>query len=371
MTNSIRKSVALIMPIRNDAESVQSSMDAIFKSTRLPDEIVISDGLSSDGSRDLIRQYEDRGVVLRIVPNPTLWAGGGRNLAVHATECDILVLNDFGNIIDQCYIEAMVRPFEEDDEVDLVCGLFEMHTTTDFEHCLAAIHYSRHYMLDRVSAKDLARQTPKIVLPGGLCTAVTRRAWLAAGGQPEWLAKGQDKLFSRKIYALGCKSSVALDARLHHHVRRNVKELYRQIFFYGRGNGQMQFMSRHVMQLLGIYGSIVALLMLASVNLAFLACAVALFLAYAWHSGVRKVIQVDGHLKKFRYVPLALKILVVRDIASILGHIAGWAEWFFVPKYRQKFRAYMRGLPAERIFVVAPGKHGQGLLGRMRRAITT
>jgi glycosyltransferase involved in cell wall biosynthesis len=369
MTSSNRKTVAMIMPIRNDAASIKPSMDAIFASTRLPDEIVVADGLSTDGTRDLIAQYQERGIPIRIVSNPTLWAGGGRNLAVHETECDVLVLNDFGNIIDPDYIEAIVRPFEEDGDVDLVCGMFEMQATTDFEHCVAAIHYSGNYMLDKFRAEDLIQRFPRVVLPGGLCTAVTRRAWLAAGGQPEWLAKGQDKLFSRKIYALGYRSAVAIDARLKHHVRRNSTELFRQVFFYGRGNGQMQFMSRHVLHLILIYGLILALLALGSVNALFALFGIVLFFLYAWHSGVRKIIQADGGLKKRRYIPIALEVLLVRDIGSILGHIVGWVEWLVRPKFRQKFSAYMHGLPADRIFVLAPGRPSQSFLRRMRHIL--
>jgi len=354
------------MPIRNDAASVKPTMDAIFASTRLPDQIVVADGLSTDGTRELIAQYIDRGVPIRVVSNPTLWAGGGRNLAVQETECDVLVLNDFGNVIEPGYIEAIVRPFEDDDNVDLVCGLFEMQATTSFEHCVAAIHYPGHYMLHKYRAEELVQRFPRVLLPGGLCTAVTRRAWLAAGGQPEWLAKGQDKLFSRKIYALGYKSAVAIDARLKHHVRRNLSELFRQVYYYGRGNGQMQFVSRHVLYLLMTYGSILLLLILGTLNLFFALCGILLFLLYAWHSGVRKIIQADSGVKLPKYIPIALKILLVRDIGSILGHIVGWSEWFFRPEFRKRFSAYMDGLPADRVFILAARSPSQSVFRRMR-----
>lgn len=367
MTQATRKRVALVMPVRNDAASVRPTMDAIFASTRLPDEIIIADGLSTDGTRELIEQYADRGVPIRIVANPALWAGGGRNAAVHATQCDVLVLDDFGNIIEPGYIEAIVRPFEEDEQIDLVSGLFQLQVTSDFEHCVAAIHYSENYVLDRLSSDELRRLMPKAILPGGLCTAVTRRMWLAAGGQPEWLAKGQDKLFSRKVYALGGKTAVALDARLRHHVRSSAGDLFRQMFFYGRGNGQMRYMSRHGSRLLLIYGGFIGLLLLGLVDSRLLLLAAILFLAYVWHAGLRKILRIDGGLRKLRYIPLACQVVVTRDLGTVLGHLLGWFEWLFRPSFRRNYRRYMEGLPAERISVLAPDTSKPGMFGRMSR----
>ncbi|WP_134497828.1 glycosyltransferase [Microvirga pakistanensis] len=369
MTNSTRKRVALVMPVRNDAAAVRPTMDAIFASTRLPDEIVIADGLSTDGTPELIKEYEGRGVPIHIIPNPALWAGGGRNAAVRATTCDILVLDDFGNIIEPGYIEAIVRPFEEDEQIELVSGLFQMNVTNDFEHCVAAIHYFENYILDRLSLDEVRRLLPQVILPGGLCTAVTRRMWLAAGGQPEWLAKGQDKLFSRKVYALGGKSVIAPDARLRHHVRSNIGDLFRQVFFYGRGNGQMRFISRHVARLMLVYGSLAALLLLGFVSYLFPILASLLFLAYVWRAGVRKVLLVDGGLKKLRYVPMSCLILVTRDIGSLLGHLLGWMEWITKPRFRELYRLYMRELPAERVSVLAPDGAAPGMVGKMLRAL--
>jgi glycosyltransferase involved in cell wall biosynthesis len=369
MTGSNRKRVALVMPVRNDATSVRPTMDAIFASTRLPDEIVIADGLSTDGTRELIKEYEGRGVAIHVIPNPSLWAGGGRNAAARATNCDILVLDDFGNLIEPGYIEAIVRPFEDDEQIELVSGLFQMQVTSDFEHCVAAIHYFDNYVLDRLSHEEVQRLLPEVILPGGLCTAVTRRMWLAAGGQPEWLAKGQDKLFSRKVYALGGKSVIATDARLQHHVRSNAVDLFRQLFFYGRGNGQMRFISRHVARLMIIYGSFIALLALGFASTLFPVIAGLLFLAYAWRAGVRKIILVDGGLKKLRYIPMACLVLVTRDIGSVLGHLLGWAEWIAKPRFREHYRYYMHGLPSERISTLAPEGSGSGTIGKMLRAM--
>lgn len=363
----IHKKVAVVMPVRNEEAAVGPTMDAIFASTRLPDEIIIADGMSTDGTIAAIQRYGDRGVPIRVVSNPTIWAGGGRNAAIRVADSDIIVLSDFGNTVEPGYIEEMVRPFEEDDSIDIVGGLFRMRATTDFEHCVASIHYFEDYTLDRYSRDEIRQLIPPVVFPGGLCSAFTRRIWLAAGEQPEWLAKGQDKMFSRKVHAIGGKGFVAIDARIWHHVRSTRRDLFRQLYLYGRGNGQMRFLSKHAVLLMGIYGVLAVLLALGWFSPVFPVVAAVLFGAYAWRAGIRKVIKVDGSLKKFRYIPVAMEVLLVRDIGSLLGHLVGWAEWIFVPRYQAHYRRYMGGLPEDRIPLIAPQLSGQSIFGRLRR----
>ena len=369
MTASTKR-FALVMPVRNEEDAVAETLDAVFASTRLPDEIIVSDALSTDATLARVRQYGGRGVPLRIVSNPSLWCGGGRNVAVEATDCDVIILGDFGNTFEPDYIEHVARVFEEDDEVEIVGGMFRMRARGDFEHCVAAIHYHEDYTLDRLSRDEIRRLLPDVILPGGLCTSFTRRIWLAAGRQPEWLAKGQDKMFSRKVHAIGGKAAVALDARVWHHVRSTPGALFRQVFLYGRGNGQMRFVSKHAVKLALVYGAILALFALGlALHGGFAAAAVVLVLAYFWRAGLRKVMIVDGGFPSWRRAGLAAVVLFVRDIGSLLGHAVGWAEWFTVPRYRENFQRYTGGVPSGRLSILAPEMKGRRFVDRMRRLV--
>ena len=363
------KTVAMVMPVRNEERAIAATLDAVFASTRLPDEIVVADGMSTDATIDAIMAYGERGVPIRIVENEGLWAGSGRNRAIEATDCEIIILSDFGNRIEPDYVERVAAAFEADDTLDVVGGLFRVQARTDFEHCVAAIHYFEDYTLDRLPKDELEALVPDVILPGGLCTSFTRRIWSAVGRQPEWLAKGQDKLFSRKVYAYGGKGAIVWEARLWHHVRGSPRALFLQLFLYGRGNGQMRFLSKHVVKLAVIYGVLALLVALSPVSWLFPFAAAILLGAYVWRAGIRKVILVDGQLRSWRLVPVATMVLLVRDIGSLLGHAVGWIEWFLRPSFRRNYRRYMGGLPADRVQLVAPELRGRGLLDQMRRFV--
>ncbi len=348
-----RVTVALVMPVRNEERAVEETLSAVLASTRLPDECVIADGMSSDRTAEKIRAFQNRGLQIRVVPNPTVFCGGGRNRAIEQTNCEVIVIADFGNRVDPKWIENIVRPFEEQKDVDVVGGMFRPWIRSDFEHCMAAIHYFEDYTLDQYSEEERERLLPEVLAPGGMCIAHTRRIWERAKGFPEWLAKGQDKLFSRKIHALGGRIAVAWDAIVHHHIRSTPGQVFKQLFLYGRGNGQMRYVSEHFFKLIGFYGLLLCLLVYGFVfNVAWIV-ALALSLAYYWHSGISKVRRIRARPWKTCYLWLTALALFARDFGTIAGHVFGWAEWIFQPRYRRLFREYTQDCPQKSLKVIA------------------
>ena len=335
--------VALVMPVRNEEAAVASTLDSVFASSRLPDEIIIADGMSTDRTVERIKAYQGRQVPIHVVENPTIYSGGGRNRGIRSTTREVILLADFGNAMDPSWIAEMVRPFEERQGVDMVAGMVRPLVTSDFEHCMAAIHYHDEYMLTRYSAAKRESLLPAEIAPGANSLAISRGIWERVGGYPEWLHRAQDKLFSRKAHCLGARVHVAWDACVAHHVRSTPRQVFRQLFSYGRGTGRSRYINRHFVKLAGFY-AVLAMLGVSSMFVAaFGVVGVALLAAYYYHAGLRKVMTVDRGLKKVAYLWLTAAVLFPRDAGTLLGHLVGWSEWFFAPKYRALFRGYMEG----------------------------
>ncbi len=329
-------------------------MEAILASTRLPDEIIIADGMSDDQTVARFKAYRGRGIDIRIVPNPAIYSGGGRNAGVRESRGDIVILADCGNPVASDWIEEMARPFEEQQEVDIVCGIFEPRVSSDFEHCLASIQYSHNYALANYSEEQRSALVPPVLLPGGGTIAMTRATFDEVGGYPEWLHRAQDKVFSRKAHALGMRIVVNWRARITHHMRRTSAEVFRLTFEYGRGNGRSHFVNRHFIKLAGLYGALLVLFAGTTITGWSHFAALAALLAYTVHSGLRKVIRKDKGLKKLSYLWITPAVLWPRDLGVLLGHILGWLEWYFVPRYRRLFGEYMRGGDPARLPMLEP-----------------
>ena len=104
--------VSLVMPVRNESKNVDMTMRAILSATRIPDEIVIADGMSDDDTREKFLVYREKGVDIKIVDNPARFSGGGRNAGVQASSGDVVILADCGNKVSPDWLMQMVRPIQ-------------------------------------------------------------------------------------------------------------------------------------------------------------------------------------------------------------------------------------------------------------------
>lgn len=234
----------------------------------------------------------------------------------------------------------MVRPFEELNEVDIVCGVFEPLVTSDFEHCVAAIHYPQNYRLNEYSDSERQALVPRVLLPGGGTIAMRRETFDAVGGYPEWLHRAQDKVFSRKAYALGMRVVVSWNARIAHHMRGDLPSLFRLTFDYARGNARSRFVDRHVVKLTGFYGGLICLIATAPLMVWTIGLAVAAVAAYTLHAAYRKLVRKDGRIKRLNYVWLAPLVLWTRDAGALAGQWVGSLEWLLISRFRRSFIAY-------------------------------
>lgn len=351
-----RRSVALVMPVRNEAESVFMTLDSLYSGTRIPDEVIVADGRSTDATREEVARWAaERGrPEVRVVDNPAIWCGGGRNAGIRASSSELLIFADFGNAFEPDFIEEMVRPFEERPEVDLVAGLFRPMPTSEFEHCAAAIHYFEDYRIDDYAPDQLEALLPEMVAPGGMAFGASRAACERMGDFPEWLFKGQDKLFGRKARALGAEVAVAWRAFVRHHVRGSPRALWRQLHLYGRGFGQQRYLNRMAVKLTALYAAVLALLGLGLAHPAFAAIGLLLFMAHYWRGFLRRLLALrDKRRPRPIHLWHGLTALLARDLGAITGAAAGWWDWFTKREFRDRFQAYMVGCARERVTLVA------------------
>jgi len=338
---SHKNTVALIIPALNEEATVQLTLDSIFASSRLPDEIIIADGNSSDDTVKLVKRYSEQGVHIQVVNNPKIFAGAGRNVAVEVATSDILLLVDFGNTLDPLWIEKMVEPFESDPAINTVCGTFRPIVNSNFEHCVAAIHYHENCLHDKLTQQEKLAIAENHKAPGALSIGIKREFWIQMKGMPDWLRSAEDKLFGRKLIASKAKKLLVFDAFSNHHMRETPAQLFNQAFIYSRGIGRTRSVRMHFIKLLGFYGLMTIMLIALPFTLWSIATFFAVLSLYVLHSGLRKLIIIDNGIKNWRYLYLTPLVLFPRDIGTLTGNIVGLCEWLTKPHFRKNFLQYL------------------------------
>lgn len=334
--------MAALMPCLNEEASVDWTLGTIFAGTRLPDEIIVADGGSTDATLARIRAFEGRGVPITIVDNPGVLPGAGRNRAAEATDADIFLGLDFGNGYDRRYIEKMVRPFEDDPRIGHVIGRFRPVPRSAFERCLAVVDYTRMCVAEKMTRAEMLAYVPEDrKLTAGMVVAWRRDVYLGAGGQPEWLRAAEDVLFGQRIIEQGVEIFVEPDALVEHHMRKGLGEFFRMRRSYTLGRVRAGLPRRPMLVQVGHFWLAAAALVAGLFALPLLAVAAVLFAAYIARNVIRPFLRVDGRLPGASDVATGLSIAVARDLAITAGLARGLWDWYRDPQWRDKLSRYM------------------------------
>lgn len=341
-----QRRVALLMPSLNEQSTVDAAMAAIRASSRQPDEIVVVDGGSTDGTHEMLAAHAAAGMPLRVLVRPGMLPGAARNEGARATDCDVLLFLDFGNVADARWIEAMAQPFEDDPEVEGAGGLFEPFMTNDFERCVAAIQYHDAAFFNRLPRSEQLARLPSEIRLGGLSMAVRRDVYLRLDGQPTWLRAGEDLLFGLKLLASRAKVAVALDACVFHHMRANAGELFRQNRLYSRGEARLGFgLTDHLRRAVVYGGALCALPLAIWGGRVGQLCAILpllLLILHVYRCGPARMLRLYGVQTLRRHWATLLLAVVVKDVGSLAGYARGLAERLTQPHWRRRQRAYLQ-----------------------------
>jgi glycosyltransferase involved in cell wall biosynthesis len=243
----LRYTVSVIATVKNEGQSMRRLLDSFVTQTRSPDEVVIVDGGSTDETLDILREYAEAGhLPLRMLIREGSNIAEGRNAAIAAAQGQIIATTDAGVVLEPIWLEELLRPFEEDEDVDVVGGFFVTDPQTTFEIAMGVT------VLPVLSDIDPAR-----FLPSSRSVAYKKEAWASLEGYPEWLGYSEDVLFDLALRFRGYRFAFAPAAKVRFRPRSNLRAFWRQYRNYAMGDGvALLWTERHLIR----YGTYVVAL---------------------------------------------------------------------------------------------------------------
>lgn len=231
--------VSVIATVLNERDSVQALLDSLQRQTRPPDEIVVVDGGSSDGTLDALRaRAAEGGLPLVVLSRPGANISVGRNLAIDAASGPIIASTDAGVRLDPAWLERLVSPMLAPAAARVSAGFFAADPRGAFETALGAV------TLPSVEEID-----PDRFLPSSRSIAFFKAEWQRAGGYPEWLDYCEDLVFDFRLLQAAGGAAFAPDAVAHFRPRPTLTAFAKQYFRYARGDGKADlWRTRHLIR---------------------------------------------------------------------------------------------------------------------------
>jgi len=99
--------VSVVLLTRNSAATVPRALESIFNQTRIPDEVVVVDGNSKDGTLSIVKQFP-----VKIVTEPGAGFGHARNVGVDNAAEDLVFFIDSDCYAEPNWIEKILSHFD-------------------------------------------------------------------------------------------------------------------------------------------------------------------------------------------------------------------------------------------------------------------
>jgi glycosyltransferase involved in cell wall biosynthesis len=214
--------VSLVSTCMNASEHIEEFLRSVKAQSRRPDEIVIVDGGSTDGTPDLMLGHDE--IVLIEAPGANI--ARGRNLAVAAAAHDVIAVTDADCVLDPDWLEQLLGPIEAGAVVSM--GYYRALVDGFLEECTAALNLP-------LEPGEINAET---FMPSARSVAFRREALEMAGGYPEWLDIGEDMYVNRRWREQGLDMRFAPGAVVWWRSGGPDRANWLRYFRYARGDAQ-------------------------------------------------------------------------------------------------------------------------------------
>ena len=298
--------VSVIATLFNEVDSVVPLIDSLLAQTRPPDEIVVADAGSTDGTRSRLDELARTHPQLRVFDRSGN-RSAGRNAAIGVATGEAIACIDGGCIADATWLEHLVAPLHEG--ADWVAGFYRPEGATLKSTCIGLV---------MVYVKEEA--DPENFMPSGRSMAFRKDAWAKAGGFPGQVDFAEDTLFDEQMLEAGYRPQFAGDATVLWNPPSTYAALARTLFRWGRGDGQAGLRGSIYRRIFIVYGGTLIAVPIAAV-FAWWAIPIALIpiTADTLRRTRYKYRWADGGTK-YVYIPIAH---VIATDSALVGFLMG------------------------------------------------
>jgi glycosyltransferase involved in cell wall biosynthesis len=235
-----RMTVGVVIPCRNEAGYIAHVLDALLAQALQPDEVVVVDDGSTDGTRAAVDEWSRRHAIppVRVLAGPCEGIPAAVNAGVTGLETDIIVRLDGHCRPHQDYVRRSVQCLMEPG-AGVAGGVWEITRGAETTQAWAIAVALAHPLGSggaRYRAATGGERLDVDTVPFG---AFRRSLWVQLGGLDETLKSNEDYDFNCRVRRQGLRVVLDPAIRCLYYARPTLVALCRQYWRYGYWKARM------------------------------------------------------------------------------------------------------------------------------------
>lgn len=218
--------ISLITTVLNEKDNLTDWLNGILFQTVLPEEIIIVDGGSKDGTWEMLLDKSRQNSLIKVwqhLGNISV----GRNFAISQAAGEVIVVTDAGCTYDVNWFKKIVEPILSGKSNFAATGFGPWFKTGD--NLLARL----------IAAATIPTpfEFKRNWLPSSRSVAFKKQVWERVGGYPEWIPLCEDVIFDLKIKKFGIETEYVREPLVFWRPRTSLRKYFKQLFGYTRSDG--------------------------------------------------------------------------------------------------------------------------------------
>jgi succinoglycan biosynthesis protein ExoA len=222
--------VSVVIPCRNEREHIEDCLRSVLAQEPVPGgfEVIVADGMSDDGTRELLDKIAEQNERLKIVGNPALITSCGLNTAIQHARGQFIAIMGAHNQYASDYLRSSLEVLESSG-AENVGGSMVCRGESWLQRAIAIAHHSP-FSVGGARWHDAYYEGPADTVFGGF---YRREVFERFGLFDESLVRNQDDEFNLRLTRAGAKIWQSPRIKSWYRPRSGLRALFQQYQQYG------------------------------------------------------------------------------------------------------------------------------------------